>query len=436
MPSPTYAMSQHFTIAEHGCIRKLSATFRQERTYTLSTLFVSDSTFELLKQFSFRANADQLLTFSIQKGVEAIRLKNYVGLLQLPNGTHIEILPKITSQAQLSEMRLALLRMLRVVPDLPFHRISQARLQQVYLPLWEIFISAFILEVEQLTRQGIQKSYEKIEEQSRFLKGKWQYHRQNYAHPELLPIEHDQFIADILPNRLLKTCIEFLAKRSHYLPNQAKLRKLRFIWDEISASSSLAEDFQKVQNLARSFDRYTLALKWAKILLMSQSWSTYGKDTNESLLFPTEQLFERYVAQGFKRYCQGYEVVYQETAYYLVHRHDGKPQFKLRPDLVLRLQEQVIVIDIKWKRIAPDAPNYGIDQADLYQLYAYGQKYRATELYLVYPAHEGFKTPLPAFRFDDVLLLNIVPFDITVPLSTAMEAVRKVIAHPRKTPTS
>lgn len=429
-------MPQHFTITEHGYIRRLSTALRKEQTDTLSAIFVSDSTFELLKQLSFRANTDPLLTYSVQKGGEFIRIKNYVGVLQLADRTQIEILPKIALHTQLPEMRLALLRMLRTVPDLPFHRLSQAQLQQAHLPVWEIFISAFIAEIEQLTRQGIQKSYETVEEQSRFLKGKWQYHRQNHAHPELLAIEHDQFIADILPNRLLKTCIEFLAKRSQYLPNQAKLRKLRFIWDEIQSSSTLAEDFQKVQHLARSFDRYTQALKWAKILLMNQSWSTFGKNTNESLLFPTEQLFERYVAQGFKRYCQGYEVVYQETAHHLVHRHDGKPQFKLRPDLVLRFQEQVIVIDIKWKRITPDAPNYGIDQADLYQLYAYGQKYRATELYLLYPAHESFTTSLPAFRFEDALPLTVLPFDITQPLSTSMGTIRTIIAHQKNTPTS
>ncbi|MBB3837305.1 5-methylcytosine-specific restriction enzyme subunit McrC [Runella defluvii] len=429
-------MPQHFTITEHGYIRRLSTALRKEQTDTLSAIFVSDSTFELLKQLSFQANTDPLLTYSVQKGGEFIRIKNYVGVLQLADRTQIEILPKIALHTQLPEMRLALLRMLRTVPELPFHRLSQAQLQQAHLPVWEIFISAFIAEIEQLTRQGIQKSYETVEEQSRFLKGKWQYHRQNHAHPELLAVEHDQFIADILPNRLLKTCIEFLAKRSHYLPNQAKLRKLRFIWDEIQPSSTLTEDFQKAQHLARSFDRYTQALKWAKILLMNQSWSTFGKNTNESLLFPTEQLFERYVAQGFKRYCQEYEVVYQETAHYLLQRHDGKPQFKLRPDLVLRLHKHVIVIDIKWKRISPEAPNYGIDQADLYQLYAYGQKYRATELYLLYPAHESFTTPLPAFRFDDALQLIILPFDITQPLSTAIGTVRAIIDHQTNTPMS
>lgn len=429
-------MPQHFTLTEYGYIRKASTALRHQQIGTLSTIFVTDKVFELLKQLSFWGNAEPILNYGVKKGQEFIRLKNYVGLLQLADGTHIEILPKIADFDNVVEMRVALLRMLRMVPELPFHRLSQAQLQQAHLPLWEVFISAFITEIEQLTRQGIQKAYEQVEEQSRFLKGKWLYHRQNHAHPELLAVEHDQFIADILPNRLLKTCIEFLAKRSQFLPNQAKLRKLRFIWDEIQGSSTLAEDFQKVAHLPRRFDRYAQALKWAKILLLNQSWSTFGKNTNESLLFPTEQLFERYVAQGFKRYCQEYEVVYQETAHYLLQRHDGKPQFKLRPDLVLRLHKQVIVIDIKWKHIVPDVPNYGIDQADLYQLYAYGQKYRATKLYLLYPAHESFTTSLPAFRFDDALQLIILPFDITQPLSTAIETVRAIIDHQKNTPTS
>jgi len=429
-------MPQHFTIAEHGCIRKQTNTLRHEQSDSFSSVFVPNKVFELLKQLSFRTNAESLLTYGVQKGQELIRLKNYVGILSLADGTQLEILPKVSSQSNVPQMREALLRLLRTVPDLPFHRLTQAQLHQAHLPLWEVFISAFIQELEQLTRQGIQKAYETVEEQSLFLKGKWQYHRQNYAHPEVFAIQHDQFIADIIPNRLLKTCVEQLVKQSRYLPNQSKLRKLRFIWEEVQVSTNLAADFQYIKHLGRSFDRYMQALKWAKVLLSNQSWNTHGKDINESLLFPTEQLFEQYVAQGFKRHCHEFDVVYQETAHYLLQRHDGKPQFKLRPDLVLRLSNAPLVIDIKWKRIDPNLPNYGIEQADLYQLYAYGQKYNASALYLVYPAHEGFAQPLPAFHFSEVLHLTVLPFDITQPLSKAIETIRETISNKTNPPTS
>lgn len=78
-------------------------------------------------------------------------------------------------------------------------------------------------------------------------------------------------------------------------------------------------------------------------------------------------------------------------------------------------------MDMKWKWIEPTLPNYGIEQADLYQLYAYGRKYNANALFLIYPAQEDFRAPLPPFRFEEQLVLTVIPFDITAPLSFEVE---------------
>ena len=46
-------------------------------------------------------------------------------------------------------------------------------------------------------------------------------------------------------------------------------------------------------------------------------------------------------------------------------------------------------MDTKWKRLTPVAKdNYGISQADMYQMYAYSKKYGATEIWLLYPYNE------------------------------------------------
>jgi 5-methylcytosine-specific restriction enzyme subunit McrC len=49
------------------------------------------------------------------------------------------------------------------------------------------------------------------------------------------------------------------------------------------------------------------------------------------------------------------------------------------------------VIDTKWKRISPriDDPKQGVSQADVYQMMAYAQLYRAPRLTLLYPHHPG-----------------------------------------------
>lgn len=417
-------MPQHFIISEYGSIRRGSDYPLSERINTFTDVFVSESTFAFLKQLAFKVNADSVLIFTIQKGRECIRVKNHVGLLQTSDGTQIEILPKVVRNDNPTQARMCLFKMLRYVPDIPFHTLTQAHLHHANLPLWEVFISAFIAEMEKLTRQGIQKSYITVEDNQPFLRGKWLLNRQNPAHPETLYVAHDEFSATILPNQLLKTCLLFLVKRSRHLSNQTRLRQLRFAWDEVTVSENTTADFEKIKGSMRNFKRYEKALQWAKVLLQQHSWAISGKDVNDSLLFPTERLFENYAAKGFKTYLTDFEVVYQDNVHYLIDDHAGKKQFNLRPDLVLRKGNRTIVLDMKWKWIEPNATKQSIEQADLYQLYAYGQKYNADGLFLVYPAHDSFQTPLPPFRYDDRLTLTAIPFDITNSLADEMEKIK------------
>ncbi|WP_428657091.1 McrC family protein [Runella sp.] len=410
-------MPQHVVVYEYDVIRRASEVSGVISITQNADTFVPDTTFDLLKQWTFTAEADAVIQFFMQKGKECLRFKNYVGILQTSDGTQFEILPKLSQNTGLFTARQSLLKMLRTISDVPFHRLSQAHLQQANQPLWEIFISAFIREMEQIMRQGLERAYQTIETEQSFVRGKWLPHRQNPLHPESLFTAIDEFKSDILPNRLLKTCVLFLAKRSQHLPNQVRLRQLRFAFEEVGTSHQVKADFAKLEKSDRRFNRYVQALQWAKVLLNHQSWATAGKDVNDSLLFPTERLFENYVARGAKRYLPDHEVSYQDNMHFLIDDHSGKRRFRLRPDLVIRKDNQTFILDMKWKWIEPHAKNYGIEQSDLYQLYAYGRKYNADALFLIYPAHEDFQAPLLPFRYEEGLVLNVIPFDITVPLS-------------------
>ncbi|MFN8346504.1 MAG: restriction endonuclease [Spirosomataceae bacterium] len=406
-------MPQHFVVYEHSRVLKISSKSEFKNRNEEADIFVPKTVFELLKQQTFTSEADTVLQFSVRKGEEQIRFKNYIGILQLADGSRFEVLPKIAQDRDVPTARRSFLKMLRQLPEAPFKSLSTAALSAVSLPVWEIFITAFIEEMEQIARQGIQKAYQTVENEETFVRGKWLPHRQNAIRPELLFTEHDLFTSDILPNRLLKTCVLALFKQSRHLSNQIKLRQLRFIMEGVQASVDFRSDFNLLQLPDRRFDRYTRVLQWAKILLNQQSWAGGGYCVNESLLFPAERLFENYVARGCRNYLAEWEVIYQDSLHFLVEEHAGQRRFGLRPDLVIRRGNKTVVLDVKWKRIEPHLPNYGIEQSDLYQLYAYGRKYHTDELLLIYPAHETFQTPLLPFHFDNQLKLTILPFDLT-----------------------
>lgn len=431
-------MQRLYTITEYGFIRR-SADYPGS-TDSLTELFLPDGAFDALKHLASEPEADGILTFSLHKGRELLRTRNYAGLLETRNGTQLEILPKIATT--LPAMRLALLQMLRHVRDSPFRQMGTAHASAARLPLWEVLITAFLNEVSPIVAQGIQRAYVLTEATLPVLRGKWRMAEQlkhNVHHAEHFAVEYDEFTANIPPNRLLKACLQVVELHARTIANQTRIRQLLFALDEVPASIRVQVDLQAAKTDNRLLSRYVPVLRWAEILLLNRAIGvSAGKHLTLALLFPMERVFEEYVAAGFRRVIPPNELTIQESSVHLVDEHSGTPKFRLRPDIILRRHDRLTILDTKWKIInggesgtAADAGSYGIDQADLYQLYAYGKKYKATELVLIYPANETFTKPLSLFGYDPTLTLLVVPFDVTNVLDDEVEKVLNATLHGR-----
>lgn len=91
----------------------------------------------------------------------------------------------------------------------------------------------------------------------------------------------------------------------------------------------------------------------------------------------------------------------QDRCCYLFDRLNGEPyrKFALRPDIVITgtgssdcNRTERIILDTKWKRLVNDrGRNYGISQADMYQMFAYSQKYQTSEIWLLYPLNNEMR---------------------------------------------
>lgn len=420
-------MGNSYAITEFGLIRRLADA--PGSISSPAEVFLPDAAFDALKQLASEPESEGILTFSLQKGREIMRAKNYVGLLETRNRTQLEILPKVNSPDQ----RSVLLRMLQHVRNSPFRQVGTAHLSTAQLPLWEVFITAFLAEISPLIAQGLNRSYVETEATLSVMRGKLRLTeqiRQNVYHAERFAVTYDEFTADIPPNRLLRSCLDFVKVRARTLTNQTRIRQLLFALDDVPASVQVTQDVKAARLNNRLLARYEPVLRWAEVLLMNQSFGvSAGRHLTLSLLFPMERVFEEYVAAGFRRYIQpGDELTIQGSSAYLIDEHSGGPRFRLRPDIILRRGEQLIVLDTKWKTIngpelGTDAGNYGIDQTDLYQLYAYGKKYNATQLVLIYPANETFTQPLNLFGYDPTLPLRVVPFNVMNALADEVETI-------------
>ena len=352
-------------------------------------------------------NSDENVPFlRIASGVggKFIQARNYVGVLQTKSGLTIEILPKIADKNDAERSKAVFIKMLRTLKNFPFKSSNLASLKTQNLPLLEIFISMFLCELESLVKKGIKSDYVALEENLNFLKGKLNINEQikrNSIHKERFYVRYSEFLSDIKINRIIKTTLQFLYKKSNSSKNQQKIRELLFIFDEVSECEDYKNFFAKLV-INRQVKHYEQTLLWCKIFLLGNSFTPHnGDDLALALLFDMNALFESYVGNFIKKSFPG--TILQHSEKYLV---EEPKSFKLRPDIFL---EGDFIADTKWKIVKS---RDDISQADLYQLYAYGKKHECSNLYLIYPKIDGVKQEFMKFGYDDKMLLEILYFDL------------------------
>lgn len=440
-----------YSIAEFGRIYSAEDFGKDDKIApSLEAVILPANAFANLRNF-IAENQDESIgteqSFSVHrsKGRDFFRVKNYVGVIETRDGTVLEVLPKIFKSSvhredqQVEDTRRIFLRMLRHLKDSPFVSIDNAHLQSCRFPILEVFISAFLTEMDKLVKQGIRRQYIPTEGNEMFLKGRLVFARhmqENLTHPERFYVSYDLFDSNIPHNRLLKSTLMELVQSSRSIRNQNLIRQYLFILADIPESGNYDTDFSDCQTgQSRLLAGYVQLLKWARVFLLNESFTNFkGSHHNKAILFPMERIFEDYVSYGFSRYLKDFTISAQDRAHHLVNEHKGSKKFALRPDLVLRNTElkSSIIIDCKWKLISSEDArwNYNISQADMYQLYAYGKKYidhRCEKLILLFPKNEKFTTPLSPFFYEIIedrwLQLFVIPFDLTMDLETSVNTV-------------
>lgn len=356
-------------------------------------------TFEQLETFILTnqnkdTNALELMGLSARKGIgKIITAKNYVGIITLKDGTTIEILPKIHSavadDASGTKTKRLLIEMLKTLRNSPYKNLQTASLNIEKMNIFEIFIRMFIQEVFLIVKRGLKCNYEVVEENLNFFKGKLkfsQHIRLNHSHKERNFVEYDIFSLNRPENRLIKSTLLYLYKHSRSSRNRTDIKSLLNYFTDVDPSVDYKSDFAKYVP-DRNMKDYETALMWSRVFLMGKTFTSFsGSEAALALLFPMELLFESYIAQLLKKHLTplGYSVSVQDKTY---HLFDQPKRFAMRPDIVIRRKADgaIFIMDTKWKLLADYQANYGISQADMYQMYAYQKKYNSVNVTLLYP---------------------------------------------------
>ncbi|MCC8978677.1 McrC family protein [Bradyrhizobium sp. 10BB] len=382
---------------------------------------VSSSAFEWLCRLMslFRNSGASLAHLENRR---CLRLDNYVGVLETPCGTRLEILPKhFELSDDVNKSRQLLRRMILSALDLPVREIGPADLQLFDAPLNEWVIQQFLLALDHLVKRGVRFDYRRVEEEKIYLRGQLDLGKQLRQPPgrrHHFQIRHDIFLADIPENRLLKLALEIACKTTQESRNWHLGHELRNLLHEIPASSNVWSDFEQWRD-DRLLARYQQIRPWCELILRQQTPMALAHEWRGiSLLFPMEKLFERYVGSILRRALLKEASLKAHAASQHLCEHDGGKVFRLEPDFLVTHGKKRWVLDAKWKLI--DAGNkrdsYDLRQSDFYQLFAYGHKYLGGqsegELVLIYPKRPQFMRPLPPFDFSSQLRLWVLPIDL------------------------
>lgn len=406
-------------IGHHITIREYARLTTAEVEPSLDLAQLTTSAFDWLCELSASFNRNGATLLQVE-GRRALKWDSYVGVLETPCGTRLEILPKHHEQGDFQVKSRQLLRkLIQQALQLKPREASVASLELFDAPLSEWVMGQFLAELDLLVKRGVRFDYQRIEEEQRFLRGQLNVvaqMRQPPGRQHHFQIRHDVFLPDRAENRLLKLALEQVAKSTQDAANWRLANELRAMLAEVPASRQVAQDF-RAWSRDRLMAHYQAVKPWCELILNQQMpMAVSGEWRGMSLLFPMEKLFEQYVEGWLRRRLVPGVRLTAQAARHSLCQHNGSAMFRLEPDLLLEQGQQAWVLDTKWKRLdAADRQNkYGLSQADFYQLFAYGQKYLAGrgEMALIYPCTAQFSEPLPAFDFNSELRLWVLPFDL------------------------
>ena len=402
-------MGKPFEVKEFDSII-CNADYKDDEKYKYLNQKEFDNLVAFIHEFAGDAEHADALDFmkiGYRRNVgEVVSIKNYVGLIQLKNGFQIQVLPKISFGEEdegNKKTKRVFLRMLRSMKKFPSKVFNDASLKVDQMNLYELFINMYLQEVRRLVKRGIKSNYVEQENNLRYYKGKLivnQHVRENLAHKERFYVAYEEFSPNRVENRLVKATLSKLQKLTTSAENSKEIRHLLTAFEMVDESVNYEKDFSKVV-MNRSTKDYEMLMQWSKVFLMNKSFTTFsGSTASRALLFPMESVYESYVAQQMKKVMgpEGWDVSSQDKGHYLFV--EPRHQFALRPDIVMKKGKRTVILDTKWKSLVnSERENYGISQADMYQMYAYSKKYNTPEIWLLYPVNDEMRDHEP-IRFE------------------------------------
>lgn len=327
-----------------------------------------------------------------EPGYRCIKASSWVGTLGL--GKHcLDIIPKIddtTGPLDEKQARKNLLWMASRAGLIPIADADIAPLANSPRTLLEAFLLLYVQKLSQEWQRGPIREYISEEENRSFLRGKLLFAEQlrhNLIQKHRFYTRTDEFVMDNPLSALLKAALRRCTLQSFSINVAREAKRLLLEFVDVKDREFTPFDMEHVQ-VNRQHQRFELLLRLAKMILCTSSPGQSGQGAPiYSLMFDMNVVFEKFVASELQIALAGSGLaVRAQLSGRSLLRKSGKPKFQLKPDIgVFDGKDLVGLIDTKWKRLDPQKTHFGVSQADMYQMYAYGKEYSSPLTILLYP---------------------------------------------------
>ncbi len=357
-----------------------------------------------------RANGDDILKVAVTRdGQPAVHATQYVGVVRLGRET-VQILPKIYrhNEKATTEAARNLLHLLAVAHNLPVREHDLAPLTR-HADWFEILTRLFATHLTHAWQRNVVRGYVPCDEDaSPTLRGRWrlaaQLRRPERRHQ--FAVTYDEFTPDNPLNRVFRFVVERLWALTRDADNRRALSTLRAWMDEVTLLPIVTAADARPDLLTRLHPSYVPLLNLARLFLDGGSLQlSGGSHESFAFVFDMNRLFESFVFHFLHRHrAQILPPAWDDcallpqssgTAMHLAQR-EGVSVFRLAADIALRRGDGTfpLLIDTKYKTLAPTDRKGGVAQSDMYQMYAYARRYACPRILLLYPQTAGMTEPL------------------------------------------
>lgn len=353
------------------------------------------------------AELRSLLTASSRSGLEVLRLnsagalvaRQVVGLLDA-GPCAVEILPKTFRGAEdgsnpVADSRKFLHALLRTSRALNRLVAPPAAIADMDLPVSEVVISHLVLEIQSELASGVPRRYHEVRETGPTLRGRVDFQRlvrQGPARAQIIPHRHFPHHPDNELSRLILATLDELGRISKSVHTLGRIRKCKSALRAVRPVP-LTEGLVDRASPTSLEERWRFLVEVARLLLSQRVPDPLAASSlrGRSFLFPLDRLFEdllrRRIPQVQELDSIGIELERRSSRPLLKDPSTGATSLSMRPDFLLtRGGRPALVMDAKWKRIAPSRKSLGLDRSDVYQMTAYMARYSLRRAVLLYPS--------------------------------------------------